>query len=436
MQTSSRGANVTRFVFAPRLAAASVFLLLVCGFASGARAAGPALAPLAVAADFGTPPSGEVPIIFNDHHVYSKPDELKQSRVLGALVKDGTIFVPLRSMFEQMGATVSWDEASKSATAQKSGSSVQVTVGKNEVVINGESRPLDVPPEIYHGVVVVPVRVMSEALGAYVEWLPDRHICVVRYIPPTPVPAAPPTVAPTAPPTPEPTPTPSPTVGYNGFLQAAVADSKIYNEFSAGQRCCRSYLASGAYAFKDSPIAIKLDYRQDTYVTSDNITNSAGSHFTRFSTIDGGTAFTPVFQAQQSTFDGRLEYQVASPRIYIGVGYLQTGDNYGYPHLNAFGAGIEKLPGLKPGLDFFGSAFYYPSASGDYTVNNSASPNVGRTFKQQYQIVKYDLGLALDFGDFPVYLYGGFSGDRYTTKQNAPIGQTHSGPYIGLGVRF
>jgi len=45
-------------------------------------------------------------------------------------------------------------------------------------------------------------------------------------------------------------------------------------------------------------------------------------------------------------------------------------------------------------------------------------------------------GLALDFGDFPVYLYGGFSGDRYTTKQNAPIDQTHSGPYIGLGVRF
>ncbi|HEY5095274.1 MAG TPA: copper amine oxidase N-terminal domain-containing protein [Candidatus Eremiobacteraceae bacterium] len=387
------------------------------------------------AADFGSPPSGEVPIIFNDHHIYAKPDELKQSRVLAALVKDGTIFVPLRSMFEQMGATVSWDEASKSATAQKPGASVQVTVGKNEVVLNGETRPLDVPPEMYHGVIVVPVRVMSEALGAYVEWLPDRHICVVRYIPPTPVPAAPPTAAPTAAPT-APTPTPTPTAGYNGFIQAAVADSKIYNEFSAGQRCCSSYVASGGYAFKDSPIAIKVDYRQDTYVTSDNVTNSAGSHFTRFTTIDGGTAFTPVFKAQQSTFDGRLEYQVMAPRIYVGVGYLQTADNYGYPHLDAFGVGVEKLPGLQPGLDFFGSTFYYPTASGDYTVTAATSPNVGRTFKQQYRIMKYDLGLSLDFGDFPVYLYGGFSGDRYTTKQNAPINQTHSGPYIGLGVRF
>ncbi|MGA2394751.1 MAG: hypothetical protein ABSH03_15520, partial [Candidatus Lustribacter sp.] len=57
-------------------------------------------------ADFGNPPSGEVPILFNDHHVYSKPDKLTQNRVLAALVRGNEILVPLRSMFEQMGATV------------------------------------------------------------------------------------------------------------------------------------------------------------------------------------------------------------------------------------------------------------------------------------------------------------------------------------------
>ena len=69
------------------------------------------------AADFGTPPSGQIPILYNDHHVYSKPDVLKQGRVLAALVKGGTLLIPLRSMFEQMGATVSYDAASKTATA-------------------------------------------------------------------------------------------------------------------------------------------------------------------------------------------------------------------------------------------------------------------------------------------------------------------------------
>ncbi len=61
------------------------------------------------------------PILYNDHHVYTKPDVLKQGRVLAALVKGGTILIPLRSMFEQMGATVSYDAGSKTATVSKAG---------------------------------------------------------------------------------------------------------------------------------------------------------------------------------------------------------------------------------------------------------------------------------------------------------------------------
>ena len=72
-------------------------------------------------ANFGTPPSGQIPILYNDHHVYSKPDVLKQGRVLAALVKGGTLLIPLRSMFEQMGATVSYDAGSKTATVSKPG---------------------------------------------------------------------------------------------------------------------------------------------------------------------------------------------------------------------------------------------------------------------------------------------------------------------------
>ncbi|MFZ0682342.1 MAG: copper amine oxidase N-terminal domain-containing protein, partial [Candidatus Cybelea sp.] len=137
-------------------------------------------------ADFGSPPSGQIPILFNDHHVYSKPDIDKQGRVLSALVVGGTLLIPLRSMFEQMGATVTWDAGSQTATVSKPGAEVKVTVGKPEVVINGESRPLDVPPMMYKGAVLVPVRVISEGMGAYVLWVADRHLVVVRYVPATP----------------------------------------------------------------------------------------------------------------------------------------------------------------------------------------------------------------------------------------------------------
>jgi len=75
-------------------------------------------------ANFGTPPSGQIPILYNDHHVYTKPDTLKQGRVLAALVKGGTVLIPLRSMFEQMGASVSYDAGSKTVTVSKPGANV------------------------------------------------------------------------------------------------------------------------------------------------------------------------------------------------------------------------------------------------------------------------------------------------------------------------
>ncbi len=180
--------------------------LLFCAFLSNMAPAWAQPAP-----DFGSPPTGQIPILYNDQHVYARPDVLKKGRVLAALVKGGTIFIPLRSMFEQMGATVSYDPSTKTATVTKTGASVVVTVGKPEVIINGESRPLDVPPMIYQGVVVVPVRVISESMGAYVQWVPDRRLVVVRYVPATP----PPTEAPAPPPPPEavpppPKPTPNP----------------------------------------------------------------------------------------------------------------------------------------------------------------------------------------------------------------------------------
>ncbi|HUY41849.1 MAG TPA: stalk domain-containing protein [Candidatus Dormibacteraeota bacterium] len=184
--------------------------------------------------DFGVPPSGTIPILYNDHHVYANPDVLKQDRVLAALVRNGTILIPLRSMFEQMGATVSYDPSTQTVTASKAGASVSVTVGKPEVVINGETRPLDVPPIMWHGQVLVPVRVISEGMGAYVEWVPDRHIVVVRYIVPTPMPP-PPTMAPPPPTMAPPPPTPAPNRWAGIYVGANIGG--IVNHDTGGDTC-------------------------------------------------------------------------------------------------------------------------------------------------------------------------------------------------------
>jgi len=294
----------------------------------------------------------------------------------------------------------------------------------------------------------VPVRVISEALGAYVEWEPSQRVAVVRYVPPTPVPTPAPTEAPTPVPTPSPTPAPAATTTSLGFVQAGYTFGKVYNEFAAGETDKSGNGAGGsgggfswpvviAGAYKFNPFALKVDFRQDVYNTTNNAIGPSGGPGTTFQTIDGGFATVNQFVAKQSTLDGRLEYKIMSPDIYIGVGYLQAANNYGYPALHSVGGGLEKLPSFTSGLDWFGSAFYYPSANGSYLQSNPLSPTFGQTFKQSYDILKYDLGLDLNFGSSPFYLYGGYSGDRFIKKDNnEPIDQTHSGPYVGLGLHF
>ena len=396
-------------------------------------------------ADFGAPPSGEIPILFNDHHVYSKPDRLKQNRVLAALVRGNTILVPLRSMFEQTGATVSYDPASKTVDVSKPGSDVKVTVGRPEVVINGESRPLDVPPEIYKGTVVVPLRVISEGMGAYVQWVPERKTVVVRYIaapppPPPPSPTPVPTEAPTPPPTPTPTPVPKPTVFYEHFIVGDyLFNPKVYNEFSPGNKGVNaSYAARGAVEFPlfGLPWMLEGDYRSFKYPYN------GGAPVT----VIGGYGQTtpPAFTARQTDLDGRFGLKVADPRIYIGVGYLHRDTNYGYPKQNGFGFGVEKLPDLDQTFSVYGSVYYYPSVTGNYTYPTDAFTTAGglagTTGKLTDRFLKYQIGATITLtgakSEFGVFLDGGYLGDSARGKTLSPSDESHNGAYLGLGLKF
>ncbi|MBV8332217.1 MAG: copper amine oxidase N-terminal domain-containing protein [Candidatus Eremiobacteraeota bacterium] len=409
-------------------------VLAAAGGAAGLAQAGSSAPP----ANFGSPPSGSIPILYNDHHVYSKPDVLKQGRVLAALVKGGTLLIPLRSMFEQMGATVSYDPASKTATVSKAGAEVKVTVGKPEVVINGESRPLDVPPMIYQGNVLVPVRVISEGMGAYVQWVPDQHVVVVRYLPPTPPPTPAATEAPTPPPPPPtPTPAPIPTPYHDMYVAGDYLFSpRVYNEFSPGNTGNNSWHARGAIEFDALNIPWMIEGQFEQYGYPHNCGTAAGTAPADpqcFVTTIGktGATFVPAFQARDSDWDIRVAARVINPRIYIGVGYLWRSTNYGYPTMNGVGFGIEKLPDLNIALSFYGSFWYYPSVSGSITTGVKPA-----SYQLSYTMYKYQLGLNYVIANSPVFLDVGWMGNALNNRTNAPANVTAQGPYAGLGIKF
>ena len=113
--------------------------------------------------------------------------------------------VPLRAIFEKLGATVEWDQTTQTATATKGTDVGQITIDSTTAYVNGQAQTLDVPAMAVDGRTLVPVRFVSEALQADVQWIQETQtVQITTQAVGTTV------TVPAVTPTPTPTPTPAP----------------------------------------------------------------------------------------------------------------------------------------------------------------------------------------------------------------------------------
>jgi hypothetical protein len=91
----------------------------------------------------------------------------------------GRVLVPLRGVFEQMGAFVQWNGATRTIDAQKDTTQVKLIIGNNYATVNGTEVKMDTPPQIVNGGTMVPLRFVSEALGANVSWKADQQLVAI-----------------------------------------------------------------------------------------------------------------------------------------------------------------------------------------------------------------------------------------------------------------
>lgn len=377
--------------------------------------------------------SDEVPILFNDHHVYARPDFTKSGRVLAAFAHGATMYVPLRRMLAELGATVSYDWRSRTVFIEKPGAAIVLRVGVSQAIVDGEPRPLDVPPIIYEGDVLVPLRAIAEAMGAYVAYVPERLAVVVRYAPafvsPGGVSAAPPPAAltppprraivPPGPPIPRETPEPETYV----VVDTAISP-KVYNAFSPGNNGASgsSFGARAASEFSVVDVPLLVDAEYTTY---------AYPHMTAPVTAIGSasSSVVPAFTARDTQLDVHLGAQLSPAKYYVAVGYGSISTTYGYPRVGGVGFGFEKLPLLREKISYEASAFYYPHMSGACTA--SCPPGVNSI---AYGVLTYRAGVTYAVGHG--FIDVGFQGDRGYRKAGAPVGFQHDGAYAGLGVRL
>ncbi|HEY2494412.1 MAG TPA: stalk domain-containing protein [Paenibacillus sp.] len=116
-----------------------------------------------------TPPTPVSAIYLDGHQL--------QLEVQPLLIK-GTVLVPMRKLFEDQGAKISWNRDTQTVTAIKGNKTLTYHIGERTAYQNGQPLSLAIPGQISGGYTMMPLRFVSEALGSTVKW--DANTRTVR----------------------------------------------------------------------------------------------------------------------------------------------------------------------------------------------------------------------------------------------------------------
>ena len=94
------------------------------------------------------------------------------------VIIDSRTLVPVRFISEAFGCEVGWDAATQTVTITKDGKVVTMQIGSNTITVDGVSKEIDVSAQIIESRTMVPLRVLTEALGKEVFW-DDRGLIVI-----------------------------------------------------------------------------------------------------------------------------------------------------------------------------------------------------------------------------------------------------------------
>lgn len=88
------------------------------------------------------------------------------------VIQDGRTLVPMRAIFEALGADVDWQGETQYivATSSSKGQMIEMHINNNIITHNGVDITLDVAPQLINGYTMIPLRVVSECMDANVEW--------------------------------------------------------------------------------------------------------------------------------------------------------------------------------------------------------------------------------------------------------------------------
>ena len=98
------------------------------------------------------------------------------------IITDGRTMLPVRAVFEAIGAEVEWIGEEQKVIATKKDKTVEFVINSNVMKINGAEKTIDVPAMIVDGRTLVPVRACAEAFDLKVEWNGETRTVIIKKI--------------------------------------------------------------------------------------------------------------------------------------------------------------------------------------------------------------------------------------------------------------
>jgi len=94
----------------------------------------------------------------------------------------GSTLVPMRGIFEALGASVKFDKAAQTVYGQKGETAIILPLGALVATVNGQPHTLPQPAQLINGTTLVPLRFISESLGAAVAWNPATSTVTIQTV--------------------------------------------------------------------------------------------------------------------------------------------------------------------------------------------------------------------------------------------------------------
>ncbi|NLM58056.1 MAG: AMIN domain-containing protein [Clostridium sp.] len=93
---------------------------------------------------------------------------------LPPIIINGRSLVPVRAIFEKLGAQVSWNATEKKVTVSYNGKDIVLKINDTYATVNGQKIKMEVPAKIINDRTVVPLRFVGENLDMEVGWYPEK----------------------------------------------------------------------------------------------------------------------------------------------------------------------------------------------------------------------------------------------------------------------